>query len=192
MQKAKDIECIEKVLKGQHEYFSYLIDRYQDHSYHLSLKILKNPEKAKECTHESFIKAYTSLSSFRKDASFSTWLYRIVYNTALTMIRYSDKFNEDTDPVDLDYEKVDESTLTRTLEMEDAQKLINQALDCLKTDELFLVEQFYREDFSIAELSEMSDLSTTNVKVKLHRARHKLLDELSRILDKEMVDWRLK
>ncbi|MFW6275762.1 MAG: sigma-70 family RNA polymerase sigma factor, partial [bacterium] len=78
---------IEEVLKGKTNYFSYIVERYQDIVFSIAFKVLKNREDAEEMAQESFIKAYKSLHTFRGKAKFSTWMYRITYNTCISEVR---------------------------------------------------------------------------------------------------------
>ena len=83
----EDHILIEKVLAGDSNAFSGLIDRYKDMVYTLAIRIVKNNEDAEEVAQDSFIKAFEKLDSFKGSSKFSTWLYTIVYRTALTKVR---------------------------------------------------------------------------------------------------------
>jgi RNA polymerase sigma factor (sigma-70 family) len=87
MEKYDDIYYIEKVLNGQTQYFSYIVEKYQNIVFSIALKVLRNREEAEEMAQESFIKAYKSLNTFKRKAKFSTWLYRITYNNCISEVR---------------------------------------------------------------------------------------------------------
>ena len=74
---------INKVLEGDRNAFAYLVDKYKTMVYSLALRLVKDREEAEEISQDAFIKAYQSLASFKGKAKFSSWLYRIVYNTAI-------------------------------------------------------------------------------------------------------------
>ena len=87
MEKNSDISYIDKVLAGNLNAFSYLIDRHKDKAFNLAFRICGNREEAEEIAQDAFLKAFRSLKDFRKKSSFSTWLYRIVYNTSISLVR---------------------------------------------------------------------------------------------------------
>ena len=78
---------ITKVLEGDRNAFAYLVDKYKTMVYSLALRLVKDREEAEEISQDAFIKAYQSLASFKGKAKFSSWLYRIVYNTAISKLR---------------------------------------------------------------------------------------------------------
>ena len=79
--------CIERVLKGDANAFEHLVHAYEKTVYNLALRTLGNREDAEDVTQEAFLKAYRSLDSFRGDSKFSVWLYRIVSNLCLDLLR---------------------------------------------------------------------------------------------------------
>src|SRR5512142_656682 len=82
-----DIFYIEQVLAGKTSAFSSLVDRHKDRAFNLAFRIAGNREEAEEITQDAFLKAFRSLDRFRRQSSFNTWLYRIVYNTAISLVR---------------------------------------------------------------------------------------------------------
>ena len=82
-----DIVYIEQVLAGKTNAFSYIVDNHKDKAYNLAFRICGNHEEAEEIAQDSFLKAYRSLRGFKMKSSFATWLYRIVYNTAISQVR---------------------------------------------------------------------------------------------------------
>ena len=86
MKNLTDFEIIESVVKGNQSDFSILIDRYKDRAFSLLVRMLKNEMDAEEVLQDCFLKTYKALESFKFESKFSTWFYRIVYNTALTKL----------------------------------------------------------------------------------------------------------
>ena len=78
---------IAKVKKGDVAAFNVLVDEHKAMAFTLALRLLKSREDAEEVTQDSFLKAYKNIGQFKEEAKFSTWLYTIVYNTALTSLR---------------------------------------------------------------------------------------------------------
>jgi len=75
-----DAEVIEAVLRGDIDRYAELVNRYQRAAWTVAYSFVGNAEDAKELSQNGFVKAYQHLRGFRRDASFSTWLYRIVVN----------------------------------------------------------------------------------------------------------------
>ncbi len=87
MSNPNDIKLIKLVKAGDVGSYAQLIDNYQHMAFTLAKSIVKNKEEAEEVTQDAFFKAYKALDKYKGDAGFSTWLYRIVYNTAISKIR---------------------------------------------------------------------------------------------------------
>ncbi|MBK7028118.1 MAG: sigma-70 family RNA polymerase sigma factor [Bacteroidales bacterium] len=185
MKEQDDIYHVQRVLAGNTAAFAVLVDKHKDLAFNIALKIVRHREDAEEIAQDAFMKAYQSLRSFKGDSKFSTWLYRIVYNAAISHTRkkqqeftqIDDRVMSDTTEDDIleDLERVDGDLQT---------KLVNQAIDRLPPDESALVTLFYMEENSIDDISHITGLSVSNVKVKLHRIRKKLYEELQGMMVK--------
>ena len=86
MKNFSDQEIIDSVLKGNESDYSIIVDRYKNKAFSMLKRMLKNDFDAEEILQDCFLKAYHSLKSFKGEAKFSTWFYKIVYNTALTKL----------------------------------------------------------------------------------------------------------
>jgi RNA polymerase sigma-70 factor (ECF subfamily) len=150
------------------------------------LRLVKDREEAEEISQDAFIKAYQSLASFKGKAKFSSWLYRITYNTAISKLR-----QQPAGRVSLD-----ESNISETLYMEskenyntlsagERKKYLEKALDSLEADEKILIILYYYEERELDEIAEITQLTKTNTKVKLFRARKKMLTVLQSYLKEE-------
>src|ERR1700727_697756 len=95
--KLSDAELIEQTLAGNQQAYADLVKRHQRFVFTLAMRFVKTREDAEEVSQDSFIKAYRSLSAFQGNSKFSTWLYSIVYTTAMTFLR---KRRLDTDSID--------------------------------------------------------------------------------------------
>jgi len=184
MERKDDIFYIEKVISGEANYFSYIVEKYQNIVFSIALKVLKNREDAEEMAQESFIKAYKSLHTFKGNAKFSTWLYRITYNNCISQVRKKKLNTVSSDEVQIS-DEVDEINLDGIPE-ENRAKYIKRALEKLPEDEYTLILLYYFEDQSIEEISKVTELSASNAKVKLHRARKKLYTILNELLKDEL------
>ena len=184
MEVKDDIFYIEKIKKGQTQYFSYIVEKYQNVVFSIALKVLKNRDDAEEMAQESFIKAYKSLHTFKGRAKFSTWLYRITYNNCISEIRKRKTHFTSTDDVEV---RDDDSEINLDgIPEENRAKYVKAALEKLPEDEYALVLLYYFEDQSIEEISKVTGLTDSNTKVKLHRARKKLYTILNDMLKEEI------
>lgn len=172
---------IERINKGDTECFACLVDKYSRQVFTLIVKIVWCREDAEELTQDTFIKVFRSLPSFKGDSAFSTWLYRIAYNTAISQVRK--KKYEFLSMDEEDWNRVSEETVTAALENADneqQQALLDQALAQLPPNERGLIHLFYFEEKTVEEIASISGLSESNVKTKLHRIRKKLYVLLSK------------
>src|SRR5690606_17752252 len=78
---------LKRILRGDIEAFSYFVDTYKHMAFTIAVRIVQNREDAEDIVQESFIKCFHSLGNFKGDSKFSTWLYRIVYHSALDVVR---------------------------------------------------------------------------------------------------------
>ena len=183
-----DLYYISQVLGGNISAFTSLVNRHKDHAYNLALRICGNNEDAEEVAQDSFLKAYRSLARFRMKSSFSTWLYRIIYNTAISYIRaknYTTLNLDDFPAVPSDF-ATDGST--EETEMTEYRKsLVNFALKNIKEDERALITLFYYEDLRMEEIAEITGLSMSNIKTKLFRARKKMCGIIEKAETKNLV-----
>src|SRR6201995_4313244 len=95
--KLSDIELIEQTLAGNQSAYTDLVKRHQRFVFTLALRFAKDREDAEEIAQDTFVKAYRALSQFQGSSKFTTWLYSIVYTTAMTSLR---KKRVDTDSID--------------------------------------------------------------------------------------------
>lgn len=173
---------IEKVLRGDTSAFGYFVETYQDMAVTIAYRICNNRQDAEDIVQNAFVKAFHNLRTFRSDSKFSTWFYRIVYNTALSYINTS-VFSAEL----VDYAHGAESSFSDfdTLDqIEEKEKLalINQTMEKIPPDESLLLTLFYLEENSIREIVQITGLTEANVKVKLHRARKRFGETMTSLM----------
>jgi RNA polymerase sigma-70 factor (ECF subfamily) len=175
---------IQHAKAGDIRAFSMIVSNYQKQVFTIVLKMVDNRQDAEDITQEIFVKVFKSLGQFKEESEFSTWLYRIAYNTAISELRKRKlsivlinenltSFNEpatDEDEYDLANIKL---------------QRLNEALKNLPPDEIFLITLYYFKEQSIEAISEISSLTVASVKVKLHRIRKKLALEINRLLQQD-------
>lgn len=179
---------IKQVLKGDTSAFTYFVDTYQDMAITIAFRICGNKQDAEDIVQNAYVKAFHNLHTFRTDSKFSTWFYRIVYNTSLTHIS-SSGFN--TEFVDYQYMDTESSfsewdTLERINEKE-RKLVINETLDKMPKDESLLLTLYYLEENSIKDIVLITGLGESNIKVKLHRARKRFADIIGTMMHYEKI-----
>lgn len=178
---------IDKVLQGDTNAFTYLIDKYKNMAYTIAIKIVKNTEDAEEVAQDSFLKAYQKLETFKGDSKFSTWLYTIIYRNAISKIRKKkiettdiDSFVIDNYTTDFDFPQIE------AIKNKEQKKYVAAAINNLPEIDALLITLFYLNESTVEEIEKITGLTKTNVKVKIFRARKKLYNELSLLLKNEV------
>ena len=174
---------IDRILAGERECYSGLVDQYKSYAYTIAFKIVNNRPEAEEAAQDAFIKAFRYLKNFNRQAKFSTWLYRIVFNTAIS---YKRKNKQQFQSIE---NSIIEHPLTadRELEKDDQQVFIAKAMDELNEADRLAIQLYYIKEFSLEEVAEMMGQNINTIKVRVHRARQRLADELKRILKHEAL-----
>lgn len=193
MADTEDYLYIDRILDGNIDAYAFLVKKYERMAYTVALKIMRNAEDAEDTAQESFIKAYKKIRSFKKDSKFSTWLYTIVYRTAVYNLRKNQittlQINEEISQA---HSLEDEDILERELNEQLATKSVRMAIDGLPRMDSLLITLFYINDNSIAEIAEITGLSASNIKVKLYRARKKMKGQLSKVIAFEEKNGRYR
>jgi RNA polymerase sigma factor (sigma-70 family) len=190
MQFHDDTYYINKVLHGDVKAFSQLVDKHKRMAYTLALRVVNNPEDAEEIAQDAFIKAYQSLSDFKGESKFSTWLYKIVFHVSISRLRKKqlNTVSMDDDLRNFDVSETDHM-LTR-LTIEEQNNLVRTAIDKLPEDERAMITLYYLNDNSVKEITGVTGDSESNVKIKLFRARKRLWELLKyRFQDKVIEQY---
>ena len=188
--KLTDIELIQRTLKGDQQAYALLIKSHQRYVFTLALRFTKSREDAEEVAQDSFIKVYRSLSSFKQESKFSTWLYTIVYTTAMTRLR---KRSNNTVALDDESSAIQIANSASTWDANMAEDrsrsfYLNQAIEQLPADDATVLTLFYHAEQSLEEIALIMGIETNGVKVKLFRARKRLKEMLERNLKHEVKE----
>ena len=172
--KKEEAHIIKEILSGKTEHYEYFLDCYGQQVFVLVDRIVSCQEEAEELTQDVFIKAFQQLSSFKAESSFSTWIYRIATNTALSAIRK--RKNEVIRLDDSVFANLSDTQVDEALEDDSEEQLqrLQRAMEQLEADERALITLYYMEEKPLAEVAFIMGLTEANVKVKLHRIRKKL------------------
>ncbi len=189
MHNATDLELVALAQEGQHAAFEVLVRRYSSRVHGIGLSMLREDAAARDITQETFLSAWRKLHTFRQQASFRAWLFRIATNACLMKLRYHRRrpevpltirgpgFGEDGEherPV------VDWSPLADELmEDEELGRKIRGAIDDLPDKYRTVIVLADYQHLSMKEIAAALDLTVSNVKTRLHRARLAVREELS-------------
>ena len=181
-----DQDIVNKVLSGDTEQYNKLVVRHKDYAYSLALKIVHNPMDAEEIAHDAFIKAYRSLKSYQQKAKFTTWLYRIVFNTAVSHTRKNTIQIDDISNL----VKQPESSYSSNegIFNQDRVRFVKEAMEKLSALDATLISLFYMKQLSLEEIGEVVKQKPNAVKVKLFRARKRLALEIKKLLREEVYE----
>jgi RNA polymerase sigma-70 factor (ECF subfamily) len=176
---------IQRIAKGDNSAYAALVEKHKQLVFTIVVKIVRSREEAEEVAQDVFLKAFSALSSFKGDAKFSTWLYRITYNTAISQSRKKKPVFSAIDDEMIDNYTTDKiSQSVNELDREDQIKAVNKIMDELPEEENLLLTLFYKKEKTIEELAEITGYSQSNVKVKLYRIRKRMYDDLKKYLNK--------
>lgn len=190
MTKFPDQHFITQILGGNTNAFSVLVDRYKDVVFSLALKMVKHREEAEEVAQDTFVKVFNSLDKFKGDSKFSTWIYKVAYNTCLDRMKKNKKHerNITIDDFSEHLVKTMENALSKMVD-EERKKSIQDCLNLLPSEEGFLLTLFYFDDQSLDEIAKIMDITANNAKVKLFRSRKKLASILKEKLEPEIINY---
>ena len=172
--KKDEAHIIKEILHGNTALYEYFLDRYGQQVFVLVDRIVSCQDDADELTQDVFLKAFQQLSSFKAESSFSTWIYRIATNVAISAVRK--KKNETIRLDESVFFNLSESQVDEALEDESEEQLqrLQRAIEKLEADERALITLYYMEEKPLSEIAFILGMTEGNAKVNLHRIRKKL------------------
>lgn len=180
---------LDRVMRGDISAYAQLVSKHKNLVFSIAFKILNNREDAEEVAQDSFLKAFQALKTFERKSKFSTWLYRIVFNAAVSKTR---KKQLELVPIDdfviNNYTGNESDQGIDTIDPEMQKTMIEKAMQRLTDDENLLITLYYKGENSIEDISQITGLTSSNVKVRLHRIRKKLHDELETMMNKALIN----
>ena len=178
-----DLPKIDRILAGEQSVYADLVNRYRTYAYTIAFKVVQNRVEAEEVAQDAFVKAYHHLKSFQRESKFSTWLYRIVFNTAISYRRKNRPDMQSIEKTVISTGHEGEDRLERT----DKRRFLDEAMSRLNQADRTALTLFYLQEFSLEEISEITGMQANTAKVRIHRARQRLADELKSILKSEAL-----
>src|SRR3984893_1466801 len=157
-----DNEILSRVLQGDQQAYAEIVKRYQSFVFTIALRYTSNREDAEEIGQDCFVKAYRSLSDFRGESKFSTWLYTIVTTTCLTFLR-----KKKLETQSLDNEKVfeaadnqDSGFRANQVEQKSRATMVNRAIALLSPADAQIITLFYKGEQSLEEIGQVLGLES--------------------------------
>lgn len=178
-----DFILIDRILSGETSLYADLVEKYQRYVFTIVSKILPARGEAEEASQDSFIKAFQSLKAFNRESKFSTWLYRIAFNTAVSYGRKQRKGQISIENTVI----VQSHEGEHQMEHEDKKKFLDQALARLGEVDRTALTLFYLQELSLEEIAQVTGMQPNTAKVRIHRARQKMAEELKTILNREAL-----
>lgn len=163
---------VQKCQQGNTKAFDVLVTQYQFAMYNTVLRIVGDPNDAKDVTQSAFIKAWESMNTFNHDHKFFSWLYRIMINEALNSVR-SRKIHYELKLVSDQVSPADDELLEK-----EENEGLSRAIDHLSPDYKAVILMRHFEDMSYREMASILDIDEKTVKSRLYSARMKLREML--------------
>ncbi len=193
-----DEQLVERAQGGESAAFDELARRYENIVYRILYKILRHDEDTQDALQDTFVSAYRALPRFRKDAKFSTWIYRIATNAALMKTR-----SRKTNLVSLDHPTEDEdargawdlvdgsATPDQDILSDETRRVMEDAIQALPPEQRVAFVLHDIQELSSAQTAEAMGITVSAVNSRLHRARVFLRDRIGRyVRNPEPVAWR--
>lgn len=177
--KLTDEELVEKIIKKNDTHlFAILYDRYAGIVYNKCYGFSKNKEEAQDLTHDVFVRLFVKLRTFKGRSKFSTWLYSFTYNFCVNYVQRNSAKKQEKVTVVTDVikdEDVDNEIDDASLFELKSEKLA-KALTIIDPSDKMILLMKYQDDMSIKEIKEVLELGESAVKMRLKRAKEKVIN----------------
>ncbi len=175
---AQEQELVQCILQGDKALFKVLVERYQGALWSLGMGFFRNGEDSRDFVQEVFIKVYRNLSSFEGRSRFSTWLYRIAYNTAINSVKRKREYLSLAE----DFDIPDTDTPERQAMRAAGKMAVQEALKKLPERYRICIDLFFFHDLSYPEIEKITGFPVNTIKSHVFRAKQQLrksLDDFS-------------
>jgi len=187
---AEEDNLVQKAREGDTRAFAELVRAHQQFAYHVALRALNNTQDAEDIVQEAFVKVWESLTSFRHDSRFRTWLYRIVmnlcYNQLPRLRKDINALDQDSIHLELSDTNLDMDPVLR-LEGKETLTFIQQQIKYLPDQYRIMLLLRYQQGCSYAEISEILDVPLGTVKTGIFRARERLKDAVYQYFEERVL-----
>jgi len=185
---SREVECIRRVQRGDSEAFGPLVERYQQRIFSILFHLVRRRDEVEDLAQEVFFKAFRAIRSYNFQSSFATWLSRIAVNHCydyLRKVRASrlSYYSEMTEEGARELERKAESPPSRGLDHGEKVTLrdfVGRLMARAPEDDRLILTLKELEDYSVEEIADLLKLKPSTVKVRLHRARKRMVADLER------------
>lgn len=187
-QDRQEVDCIRRAQRGEEEAFTYLVERYQRRVFSVVFHLVRQPNEVEDLAQEVFLKVFRSIRSYNFRAPFGAWVSRIAVNHCYDYLRrqrnsrlsYSWQLSEEARRM-LETGPETKGRAGLSVEEETVLKdLVGKLLDRAPAEDRIVLVMKEIESLSVEEIGAILDWSTSKVKVRLHRARKRMLADLKR------------
>jgi RNA polymerase sigma-70 factor (ECF subfamily) len=163
-------ELIARILDGHAEDFGYFLERYSQEAFAIVVRLVPQQEDAEELAQDAFVRAFNRLETFEGRSSFSTWICRIAYTTAVSWLRKRRMkyLSIDEQP------KLTDTEVDEALDDESCIEELRRAITLLKPDEQTLITLYYYDNRPLNDIAYILDAEPNTLATRLHRIRRKL------------------
>jgi RNA polymerase sigma-70 factor (ECF subfamily) len=173
-----DISVIEQILSGQAELFGLLIERYQKAVFSMGMSFFHNREDASDFSQDVFLKVFRNLAQFQGRARFSTWLYRVAYNTGINGVKHREDYRSLAEEEEFpDFETPDKGAILGA-----AKEAVKEAVAALPERYRICVDLFFFYDRSYQEIEAITGYPVNTIKSHVFRAKKLLQESLGALL----------
>jgi RNA polymerase sigma-70 factor (ECF subfamily) len=185
---AREVECIRRVQKGEDAAFGQLVERHQQRIFSIVFHLVRRRDEVEDLAQEIFLKAYRAIRSYNFQSSFATWLSRIAVNHCYDYLRkvrasrlsyYSDMTEESAHELERKAESPPPQGLDHGEKLA-LKDFVGRLLARAPEDDRVILTLKELEDYSVEEIADLLRLKPSTVKVRLHRARKRMLVDLGR------------
>ena len=192
MNTSSDETLIDQCLAGRREAFGQLVERYQHRLHHGLLHVLGSAEDAQDVAQEAFVNAYEKLASFKGQAAFYSWLFRIALNAAVSAKRKTRRMSASVEArrEASGLEPTDDNPSNEpsyAMDVADRQRLVRQALSELSEEFRTALVLKEMDGMSYEEIASVVDVPLGTVRSRIHRARIELRAKLAMLLNPELL-----
>jgi RNA polymerase sigma-70 factor (ECF subfamily) len=182
-----DADAVARARDGDHEAFRVLVERYQGRAYRLAVRILVDPDQARDAVQDAFLKAYSSLDRFEGRSGFYTWLYRLIFNLCIDMkrrdrsgrhVEWDDEVARELAPGNPGSAEPAGFEPARELLRGELREALAKAIDALPDDARRTLLLREVDGLSYAEIAESLSIPKGTVMSRLHHARRRVRELL--------------
>jgi len=177
----EDLLLVHRVLRGEQLAFRNIVEKYQNYVFTIAMRVLNAREEAEEVAQDVFLKVHKMLGSYRQESKFSSWLYAIAYRTAIDNARKKKLPLQSIEAGGTVFQTPDllSKTPVELTQDNDLRQQVQAVINRLKPSDASITTLYYLNEQSVQEIADITGLSVTNVKTKLHRLREQLRLELT-------------